>query len=105
LYRYFFDKSFDSSIKKIKSLKISHICCIFVIALLTIFSGIALMELDKNYNTPMVNAIFTKTFSTIALVLVGIFVFKEKYTLLQIIGVFMTIIGVLLITNKNVLLK
>jgi drug/metabolite transporter (DMT)-like permease len=100
-YRYFFDKTFDASIKKIRSLKASHIGCIFAIAVVTIISGVTIMELDKNYNTPLLNVMLVRIFSTIALVLVSIFIFKEKYTFVQMIGICMTITGIFLISNKT----
>ena len=102
IYRYLFDKSFDQSVKKIASMKFTHLGCIFMIALLTIVSSITIMELDKNYNTPFINSILMRIFSTIALVLVSIFIFKEKYTRLQILGICMTIAGVFLISNKSI---
>jgi hypothetical protein len=102
IYRYLFDKSFDQSVKKITSMKFTHLGCIFAIALLTIVSSITIMELDKNYNTPFINSILMRIFSTIALVLVSIFIFKEKYTRLQILGICMTIAGVFLISNKSI---
>jgi multidrug transporter EmrE-like cation transporter len=43
-----------------------------------------------------------RIFSTIALVLVSIVIFKEKYTHLQMIGIAMTIAGVFLISNKSI---
>jgi drug/metabolite transporter (DMT)-like permease len=102
IYRYLFDKSFDQSVKKITTMKFTHLGCIFMIALLTIVSSITIMELDKNYNTPFINSILMRIFSTIALVLVSIFIFKEKYTRLQILGICMTIAGVFLISNKTI---
>jgi len=101
IYRYFFDKTFDKSVDKICSLKFTHLGCIFIIALFTIISSITIMEFDKSYNTPLINSIITRIFSTIALVLVSIFIFKEKYTYLQMLGVCMTIIGIFLISNKT----
>jgi drug/metabolite transporter (DMT)-like permease len=73
-----------------------------MIALVTIISSITIMEFDKNYNTPLVNSILMRIFSTIALVLVSIFIFKEKYSYLQMLGIAMTIAGVFLISNKSI---
>jgi len=101
IYRYFYDKSFDKSIKKITTMKYTHIGCIFTIALLTIVGGVTIMELDKNYNTPLVNVMLMRIFSTISLVLASIFIFKEKYTFVQMIGICMTIVGIFLISNKT----
>jgi drug/metabolite transporter (DMT)-like permease len=83
-------------------MKYTHIGCIFAIAFLTIVSSVTVMELDKNYNTPLVNVMLMRIFSTIALVLVSIFIFKEKYTFIQMIGICMTIAGIFLISNKTI---
>jgi multidrug transporter EmrE-like cation transporter len=59
-------------------------------------------EFDKYYNTPLINFIFSKFVSVIALIAVGIFIFKEKYSYLQMLGIAMTIAGVFLISNKSI---
>jgi drug/metabolite transporter (DMT)-like permease len=100
LYRYFFDKKFDASIEKIQKMKMSHVCCILILALVTTIYGIAIMSFDKHYNTPLLNTIMLKTFSMIALILVSIFIFKEKYTMTQMLGISMTLAGIYLITLK-----
>jgi drug/metabolite transporter (DMT)-like permease len=69
-------------------------------AFLAIGSSIFIYEFDKNYNTPLINSMFMRTASTISLILVGIFLFEERYSWKQIAGVFLTIFGVLLISQK-----
>jgi hypothetical protein len=60
----------------IKTLSGSEISCILVIAIITVVSGLLMFELDKNYNTPLINSMFMKSMSMIALVCVGVFVFE-----------------------------
>ena len=100
LYRYFFDKKFDASLKKIQNLKITHVGCILMLALLTTISSISMMTFDKHYNTPLLNSIMLKTFGMISLILVSIFVFKEKYTYMQMLGMVLTITGIYMISLK-----
>jgi drug/metabolite transporter (DMT)-like permease len=57
--------------------------------------------LDKNYNTPLINSVFLRVGSIIALLLVGIFVFEEKYTYKQIAGVLLTLLGIYLIAGDK----
>jgi drug/metabolite transporter (DMT)-like permease len=71
-----------------------------MMAFLAVGSSIFVYEFDKNYNTPLINSTFMRTASTISLILVGIFLFEEKYSWKQIAGVFLTIFGVLLISQK-----
>jgi multidrug transporter EmrE-like cation transporter len=58
------------------------------------------MTFDKHYNTPLLNSIMLKTFGMISLILVSIFVFKEKYTYMQMLGMVLTITGIYMISLK-----
>jgi drug/metabolite transporter (DMT)-like permease len=85
----------------IKTLNGSEIGCILMLALITVISGLLLFELDKNYNTPLINSMFLKAVSMIALVCVGIFIFKENYKIHQFIGIFLVILGMYLISQNT----
>ena len=102
LYQLLFDKSkpLIETFKNYKSLTFSQIGALFVMAFLAVGSSIFIYEFDKNYNTPLINSMFMRTASTISLILVGIFMFEEKYSWKQIAGVFLTIFGILLISQK-----
>ena len=102
LYQLFFDKSkpLIETFKNYESLTFSQIGALFVMAFLAVGSSIFIYEFDKNYNTPLINSMFMRTASTISLILVGIFMFEEKYSWKQIAGVFLTIFGVLLVSQK-----
>jgi drug/metabolite transporter (DMT)-like permease len=69
-------------------------------AFLAVGSSIFIYEFDKNYNTPLINSMFMKIASTISLIFIGVFLFEEKYSWKQIIGVFLTILGIFLIAQK-----
>jgi multidrug transporter EmrE-like cation transporter len=71
-----------------------------MLALLTTISSISMMTFDKHYNTPLLNSIMLKTFGMISLILVSIFVFKEKYTYMQMLGMVLTITGIYMISLK-----
>ena len=88
-------------LSNIKTLNGSEIGCIIMLALLTVISGLLLFELDKNYNTPLINSMFLKAVSMIALVCVGIFIFKENYKIHQFIGIFLVILGMYLISQNT----
>ena len=102
LYKLLFDKSkpLIETFKNYKSLSFSQVGALFVMALLAVSSSIFIYEFDKNYNTPLINSMFMRTASTISLILVGIFMFEEKYSWKQILGVFLTIFGVYFISQK-----
>jgi len=104
LYKYFFhSKTFTlkKMMKNIRSLSYSQYACLVILSILTVSSSIFLYDLDKNYNTPLVNSVFLRVGGIVALLLVGIFVFEEKYTYKQIFGIFLTLFGVYLIAGDK----
>jgi drug/metabolite transporter (DMT)-like permease len=89
-------------IRNIASLKWTQLCCIFLIAIFTVLSSILLYEMDKKYiNSTMMNVLLLRVGSTLVLLLVGLFLFKERYTWIQIVGFFLVILGIYLIGNKK----
>jgi len=69
-------------------------------ALFTVFSSFLIIDLDKNFNTPFLNYMMIKAISMVALLLVGIFLFKEHYDLKTMVGIGLTAAGILVLTNK-----
>jgi len=90
-------KSFDNY----RSLSIFQIIGIIVLASLTISSTILLMEFDKNYNTPLINSLFLKASSVLTMLFVGIMFFEETYSMTQIFGFILVILGIFMIINGN----
>ena len=83
-----------------KKLEYSHYACVLIISVLLVSSSLLLYELDKNYNTPLLNNILLKTGSIIVLIVVGVFVFGEKYTWKQIVGIILTCMGIYLVMKE-----
>ena len=102
LYKLFFDKSkpLIETFKNYKSLTLSQIVALFIMAFLAVGSSIFIYEFDKNYNTPLINSMFMRTASTISLILVGVLLFEERYSWKQLAGVFLTIFGIILISQS-----
>ena len=102
IYQLLFDKTkpLIETFKNYRSLSFTQLGALLVMAFLAVGSSIFIYEFDKNYNTPLINSMFMRTASTISLILVGIFLFEERYSWKQILGVFLTIFGVLLISQK-----
>jgi drug/metabolite transporter (DMT)-like permease len=88
--------------KKCSSLTLVEIICIILLSLLTIFSGMVMFDIDKNHNTPLLNSLFVKSAGIIAVICVGIFMFKESYQLHQFIGIALILIGVYLCSSKEI---
>jgi drug/metabolite transporter (DMT)-like permease len=100
IYKFMFDKSFHKTIENYKKLSVGHYTCIFIIALLTVFSALLIYEFDKSYNTPFLNSMFMKVASVVFLFLVSVFLFEETYSIKQILGIALTVVGVYLVTSK-----
>jgi drug/metabolite transporter (DMT)-like permease len=100
IYKYLFDKTFHKTIENYKKLTMGHYACIFIIAIFTVVSTLLVYDFDKNYNTPFLNSMFMKVASVIFLFLVGVFLFEEKYSIKQILGIALTVLGVYLVTSK-----
>jgi len=93
--------TFSKFISNIYSLSYTEIICVFILALLAVVTGLLIFELDKNYNTPLINSVFLRAISSISLIFIGIFIFNENYKIHQFIGIFLIIFGIYLTSQKN----
>lgn len=83
------------------SLTLTQILFVLAISLVTIASSLIVLNLDKYYNTPLINSMLLKIMSTILLLFTGIFIFKERYNYTQIIGLILAVLGGLLLFCKD----
>lgn len=67
-----------------------------LISLFTVLSTIFIMN-KTEMSTAM--ATIMKSISTVIFVLIGLFLYREKYTLIQFYGVFLTIVGIFFISS------
>jgi drug/metabolite transporter (DMT)-like permease len=99
LYEYFFDRKFlHRTYENCKNLNCWQFVSLLLVSLLTVSSTVLLLKLDKMHNTPAVNNILLKSVSLILLFFVGIALFREQYSAKQILGIIITILGVLILT-------
>ncbi len=102
LYKLFFDKkSLKTIAENYKKLTLSHYICILLISILTVSSSLLLYEFDKKYNTPLMNTMFIRCISILALFFTGFFLCKEQYNWKQILGLVFIIIGFFLTSASN----
>jgi len=59
-----------------------------------------ILQMDKFYNTPLINYISRVSLTAVCAIIIGIIFFREKYGIQHIIGILMTIAGIYLMTNK-----
>ena len=70
---------------------------VIILSFLTVVSGIMLFELDKNYNTPLLNTIFIKSIGALSIVFVGVIIFEGTDSYVNWLGIFMILIGLYLV--------
>jgi drug/metabolite transporter (DMT)-like permease len=102
LYKMIYHKfTINKLLGKIQKLSLIQLFFIILIAVVTCSSILFNIEFDKSYNTPLINRLFIKVISTILLVIVSVFFFKENYNLKQYIGIFLTVLGLYLTMSKK----
>jgi len=70
-----------------------------LVSFLTITSTIVIMNMDQS-SLSTTSMTVMKSISTIILVLLGIFLYKEKYNFTQLYGVLLTVVGIYFIASK-----
>jgi drug/metabolite transporter (DMT)-like permease len=102
IYKFLFHDTFLVDFTdKIKELTILQVIYFTILAFITITSSIVIINLDKYFNTPLINSLFSKSLAGILLLFVSIFIYQEKYNIKQIFGIFLTVVGVFLISCKK----
>lgn len=102
IYKIFFENhDIFSMITKYKSLSVTQVMFALLIGIITIVSSLLVLNLDKYYNTPLINSMLLKLLSAVLLLLTGIFIFNEKYNYKQLLGLFLAVIGGLLLFCKD----
>jgi drug/metabolite transporter (DMT)-like permease len=85
---------------KYKNLSTSEIVSMMGVSLFTVISTILVLQLDKGEQTPFITSMLTKGFSTIFVIAIGMIVYKENYSKLQIMGIGLILLGIYFISNK-----
>jgi drug/metabolite transporter (DMT)-like permease len=83
----------DNAVIQYKKLSIPQICTITISSASTVVATIILLDFDKKYNTPAINNIITKTSSILLVFFIGYFVFRETYSMKQIVGIITMVTG------------
>lgn len=74
-----------------------EIGAVIILSFLTVVSGILLFELDKSYNTPLINTIFIKSIGALSIVFIGVIIFEETYSYVNWLGIAMILLGLYLV--------
>lgn len=88
-------------LEKCKTMKPIEIISMMFVSLFTVISTVLILQMDKGYQTPFINSMLTKGFSTILVILIGMVIYKENYSMLQIFGIALILLGTYFISNKK----
>jgi drug/metabolite transporter (DMT)-like permease len=90
---------FTEVVGNCKTMGIVQIISMLLVSFLTITSTILIMNMDQSMLSTTSITIM-KSISTIFLVLLGIFIYKEHYNFTQLYGVLLTIVGIFFLSSK-----
>jgi len=90
---------FTEVVHNCASLNTVQIISMVLVSFLTITSTIVIMNMDQS-SLSTTSMTVMKSISTIILVLLGIFLYKEKYNFTQLYGVLLTVVGIYFIASK-----
>jgi drug/metabolite transporter (DMT)-like permease len=97
---YNFTKKKKVDFNKYKNMKPIELGSMIGVSLFTVISTILVLQMDKGYQTPFINSMLTKGFSTIFVIAIGMIIYKENYNMLQMLGIAFILVGTYLISNK-----
>jgi drug/metabolite transporter (DMT)-like permease len=102
LISYFYKKSeVVESFKNLQNVNIRDVVFMIIMSLFWIYSSLKFYE-NESKNSPFINTVMVRGGPLVGILLVGIFLYKETYTWKQIVGIFMTVLGIyLLMDNKK----
>lgn len=93
-------KNTKAIVDKFKNMTFLEISSMIFVSLFTVVSTVLLLQMDKSQQTPFINSMLTKGFSTILVIMIGMVVYKENYNKLQILGIGLILLGTYFISNK-----
>ena len=97
---YNFTKRKKVDFNKYKNMKPIELGSMIGVSLFTVVSTILVLQMDKGYQTPFINSMLTKGFSTIFVIAIGMIIYKENYNMLQMLGIAFILTGTYLISSK-----
>jgi len=100
IFKYFYNRNESvETFKNLQSVEIKHIFFMSIISFFFIYSTLMIYENEHN-DTAFMNSLLLRGGTLIGVLLVGIFFYKEKYTLKQVIGIILSLTGIYLLMDK-----
>lgn len=100
IFKYFYNRNESvETFKNLQGVEIKHIIFMSIISFFFIYSTLMIYENEHN-DTAFMNSLLLRGGTLIGVLLVGIFFYKEKYTLKQVIGIILSLTGIYLLMDK-----
>ena len=101
-YRCIFDRThIMNTITNYQRLTYKQMFCVVTISFISVLVVYMVLQMDKLYNTPLINYISRVSLTAVCAIIIGILYFKEKYAIQHMIGILMTISGIYLMTTNR----
>jgi len=97
----FQDHNVLHTIRKYKNMTPTQCLFVVLIGIATVIASMVVLTVDKHFNTPLINTTIFKIISIFILLFAGVVVFKEKYDIVQIIGLILVVVGGFLVFHKT----
>lgn len=100
-YQCIFDRTnVVNTFSNYKQLTYKQLLCVVAMSLISVSVVYMILQMDKFYNTPLINYISRVSLTAVCAIIIGIIFFREKYAIQHIIGILLTIAGIYLMTNQ-----
>ena len=98
LYTYVFNNHVvQRTYKNCCNMTYTQIGALVLLGVFTAASSLFLFNVEKNFNTPAVNHVLLKALSLLGLFAAGVFIFNESYTTNHLLGIGVTITGIVIL--------
>lgn len=98
IYTYVFNNHvIQHTYKNCCKMTYTQIGALVLLGMFTVISSLVLFNIEKNFNTPTINHVLLKALSLVALFAVGVFIFNESYTTPHLLGIGVTITGIVIL--------
>lgn len=103
LYTYVFNNHVvQRTYKNCTNMTYTQIGALVLLGVFTAVSSLVLFNVEKNFNTPAVNHVLLKALSLLVLFAAGVFIFNETYTTNHLLGIGVTITGIVILLANPV---
>ena len=85
--------------EKYTSLSNNQLISAVMFSLITVITTYSIISIDKNYGNNYTNSLLLKAFTTIIILVIGIYIFQEEYSNYKIFGVFLLLTGIYFISD------